>query len=279
MDNTQKPQSGDAAGKTDNAKTGNADKNNIENKSGANQANIASAKPQNQTQNASQEGKSGTEPKQADSQLANQVGNVVRGDTGAIKNVLNQAKESTGEVASQAYGIAAKKATSAIDEQKTNLAQGLTSVADSIREIGGSLRGSGQAKGVADVAAKYGDSIADQVERFSSSLDKKDLRELMRDVEHFAHKNPAVFLGGAFALGILAARFLKSGNPEQALMRRPRSDRRDLYIPGERQDNRQSENLDRQAAGLSDNRKDFRNDISSAGDSTSANTFSPKKGD
>ena len=33
----------------------------------------------------------------------------------------------------------------------------------------------------------------------------------MSDAENWARRNPALVLGGAFALGLLASRFLKSG--------------------------------------------------------------------
>jgi hypothetical protein len=181
------------------------------------------------------------------SQLADQVSNIVSGDTGAIKDVLSQAKESTGQVASQAYGAAAQKATSVIDEQKTTLAQGLTSVADSIRQMGNSLRSGQEVHGVVDVTAKYSDSIATQVEQFSHYLEAKDLRQLASDVERFARRNPAVFLGGTFALGLLAARFLKSGNSNQALMRRERYEREGVYLPDEHEGVHLPENLDAQS--------------------------------
>lgn len=206
MENTGKSQSNDAANKAGN-KTVN---------------NQASAdKTLNQNKDASQSGKDAAQqPKQADNQIADHVGNVVRGDTGAIKDVLSQAKESTGEVASQAYGIAAKKATSVIDEQKSNLTQGLTSVADSIRQIGENLRGTDEPTGITNVAAQYTNTAAQKVEQMSGYLERKDLNALLGDVKDLARTNPALFLGGAFTLGILAARFFKSGNPNQALTRR-----------------------------------------------------------
>ncbi len=206
MENTGKSQSNDAANKAGN-KTVN---------------NQASAdKTLNQNKDASQSGKDAAQqPKQADNQIADHVGNVVRGDTGAIKDVLSQAKESTGEVASQAYGIAAKKATSVIDEQKTNLTQGLTNVADSIRQIGENLRGTDEPTGITNVAAQYTNTAAQKVEQMSGYLERKDLNALLGDVKDLARTNPALFLGGAFTLGILAARFFKSGNPNQALTRR-----------------------------------------------------------
>ena len=38
----------------------------------------------------------------------------------------------------------------------------------------------------------------------------------MSDAEDWARRNPALFLGGAFALGLLASRFLKSGMGRQS---------------------------------------------------------------
>ncbi len=152
-------------------------------------------------------------------ELADKVSSAVQGDTKAAQDIYNQAKDSAGK----AYGIATEKATSKIDEQKTNLAQSLSSVADTIRGLGDNLGEAKQPNGIADTAAKYSNTVADKVEQFSGYLEKKDVREVMSDVEEFAHRNPLLFLGGAFALGVLAARFLKSSNPNRALMLRPRN--------------------------------------------------------
>lgn len=125
-------------------------------------------------------------------------------------------KEATGQAASQVLGQAKEKATSVIDEQKSNLASTINSVADSIRQIGGNLGGGDDKNQVAAIAGKYGDTLAGQVEKFSNYIDERELKELVHDVEQFARRNPALFVGGAFALGILAARFLKSsGQPSR----------------------------------------------------------------
>jgi len=128
----------------------------------------------------------------------------------AAKDTLDTAKETAGQMANLAMGQVKEKAGSVIDEQKTNLASGINTVADSIRQIGENLRGDDDKNQIAAIAAKYGDTLAGQVEKFSSYIDDKELRELVRDVEQFARRNPALFIGGAFALGIMAARFLKS---------------------------------------------------------------------
>jgi hypothetical protein len=121
----------------------------------------------------------------------------------------NSAKNTAG----QAYGVATEKATTVIEEKKGDLASGLTTVADTIRQVGSTLRETEEQTGITDTAAQYGDSLAQQIEKISTYFERSDVRVMVRDVETFARRNPAVFVGGAFALGLLAARFLKSSNP------------------------------------------------------------------
>ncbi len=207
------------------------------------------------------------------SKLADDIGNVIHGDTKAAKDVLNQAKDSASDVAGKVYNVAADKATSKIDEQKTNLAQGLSSVADNIRQMGESLRGDQDPHGVAKMAAEYGDALADQVAKVSGYIEKKDLRGLVSDVEGFAHRNPALFLGAAFALGIAAARFLKSGNSNQELMRRPRYERKGKYMPDEHEGVHLPEDLDEQVKSATNQKYDDK-----AASVKSANAASTNKG-
>jgi len=157
--------------------------------------------------------------------IVSQVGSALQGDTSGLKETFGQAKESTGKVATQALGQVKDKAASVIDEQKTSIATGLTSVADGIRQVGENLRSDDQNQ-VAAIAGKYGESLADQVEKFSNYINQKEIKELARDVEQFARRNPALFIGGALALGILAARFLKSsGSSNQSSKRRSANNR------------------------------------------------------
>lgn len=137
-------------------------------------------------------------------------------DNGADQN---QAKEAThkptGDAESTAAGLvgqAKDKATSLLDTQKTSLAAGIGTVADSIRQIGENLRGDNEDNQIAGVAAKYGNSLAEQVENVSHYVENKNFKELARDLEQFARRNPGLFAGGALVLGILTARFLKSSD-------------------------------------------------------------------
>ena len=221
--------------------------------------------------NSSAGGEIKDQPKKQESKISDAVVNAVHGDTGAVKDILDQAKKSTGDVAGKAYDIAAEKATSKIVEQKTNLAQGLSSIADNIRQMGESLRGEEDPHGVAKFTADYGDTLAEKVEQVSGYLDKRDLGALVNDIEGFAHRNPVLFLGAAFALGIGAARFLKSGNANQALMRRPRYERKGQFLPDEHEGVHLPEDLDKQANPTV-------NQAKSETVNKSANAASPNKG-
>lgn len=132
------------------------------------------------------------------------------------KDIYEQAKDTAG----QAYGTAAKKAKSNLEEQKSKLSGSLASVADSIHQISEDLRKTDEENKITGIAASYGDNLAQQVENISQYFERKDLREMARDVEGFARRNPAIFIGAAFALGLLTARFLKSSNSGQTASRR-----------------------------------------------------------
>jgi hypothetical protein len=64
--------------------------------------------------------------------------------------------------------------------------------------------------GLAESAAKYTDTAARKIENLAGYFETRSVRDMARDLEGYARRNPAIFLGAAFGLGVLAARFLKS---------------------------------------------------------------------
>lgn len=129
--------------------------------------------------------------------------------TATAKSLMDQAKETAGS----AYEAATDKAVTKIDEQKVNLSSGLSTVADSIKQVGDNLRGVDGQSGFAQTAADYSKTAARKIDDVAHYFENNDVRQMLRDVESYARRNPAVFLGAAFGLGLLAARFLKSSNP------------------------------------------------------------------
>jgi hypothetical protein len=69
-----------------------------------------------------------------------------------------------------------------------------------------------------DAIARYVEQAAVQVDRFTQSLRDKDVGQLLTDAQRLARRQPGVFVGSAFALGLLAARFLKSSPPDRDYM-------------------------------------------------------------
>ena len=129
------------------------------------------------------------------------------GDTAS--GILDKAKET----ASGTYDTLASQATTKIEDHKGELSTGLRTLADTFRKTGNDLRSADQSTPLTDVTARYTGTAADQIEKVASYFERKDLKAMMRDTEAFARRNPAIFLGAAFALGVLAARFLKSSAP------------------------------------------------------------------
>jgi len=133
--------------------------------------------------------------------------------------VAEQVQQKTSEVAEQVQqqttGLVQQvrqQATSQLSSQKDRASQGLTSVAQVINQTGRQLRQQDQAA----AASQYTDKAAEQIERFANYLQQKDVEEIIYDVEQFARRRPNVFLGAAFALGMLGSRFLKSSSRAQS---------------------------------------------------------------
>jgi hypothetical protein len=98
-------------------------------------------------------------------------------------------------------------ATAQLSTQKDRATDGLGSLATAVRQTTQPLRDNQQ-----DAIAQYVEKAADQIERLSTRLREKDVSELVDDAQRFARRQPAIFIGAAFALGVLAARFAKSSS-------------------------------------------------------------------
>ena len=107
-----------------------------------------------------------------------------------------------------------QSAAAQLTSQKTRATDALGSVAAAIRHSSEPLRENNQG-----MLADYVGKAADQLEQFSTRLRERDLTELMDDAKRFARRQPALFVGAAFAIGVVAARFLKSSPAGQRRLR------------------------------------------------------------
>jgi ElaB/YqjD/DUF883 family membrane-anchored ribosome-binding protein len=129
---------------------------------------------------------------------------------GTVRDTVQQVQDTAGSVAGQAQetvGRVAEQvrqtASTRLQDQKDQAAQGISNVAERVREMSLNMQDQG-------AVAEYMDRAAWQLQRVSDYLQEKDLRDIAIEVEHFARRQPTMFLAGGFLLGLLGARFIKS---------------------------------------------------------------------
>jgi hypothetical protein len=123
-----------------------------------------------------------------------------------MSEVAGEAEEQARRVAE----VAGDEARTMATERKSQVATQLDSVAQAFRSSGSELRSQEQG-GVAN----YMDRAADEVNHIASYLRDRNVDDMLMDAEEFARRQPELFLGGAFALGVLVARFFKSSSRER----------------------------------------------------------------
>ena len=116
------------------------------------------------------------------------------GSSGQRSGIINRVKDS---------------ATAQLSSQKDRSIDAIDSVAGAVRSSTQRLREEHH-----DTLASYVENAANQIEGWSRRLRDKDIDELLTDVQRFARRQPAVFIGSAFAAGLVAARFFKSSPPQ-----------------------------------------------------------------
>ena len=118
-----------------------------------------------------------------------------------------------GELRSDAQQLTSKAANrihSEVDARKGSAAEQAKSVSSAIQTAAGQLDES--APSWLKSAFQQG---ADQIHRFADTMEQKDSRQILNEVQNFARQRPALFLGACVAAGFAAARIFKAGGEEQ----------------------------------------------------------------
>ena len=147
---------------------------------------------------------SSTEPSPSRDDAASALKSAVTAD---VHDLTDKAKDVAGGVVEHAR----HSVESQISGGKDRVAEGLGSVAEAMRQTGEHLRSQDKLG-----LTQYVASAADRVEAASGYLQERDLSDVLSDLGGFARREPALFLGGAFALGLLGGRFLKSSHVQPA---------------------------------------------------------------
>ena len=88
---------------------------------------------------------------------------------------------------------------------KDSATEGMGTIAQAVRRTTEDLR---EAKH--ETMAEYVEQAAVRLEQWSEQLKDKDIGELLRDAHNLARRQPVAFVGSAFVIGLLGARFFKS---------------------------------------------------------------------
>lgn len=103
---------------------------------------------------------------------------------------------------------AREKGKSMIDRQKEQVSQTLRHVSEALHKASEKLTEEND-----PTVANVTETLSERVERFAEYVDGMELSEVVDRVESFARRQPHLFLGGMFLLGLAAARFLKASPP------------------------------------------------------------------
>jgi ElaB/YqjD/DUF883 family membrane-anchored ribosome-binding protein len=131
------------------------------------------------------------------------------GGTGT-REQIRQVRDQVVDQARSTFRDARDKAGSSLADSRRQAADQIGNIAGAFHRTGEQLRNENQER-----IAGLADSFAGQVEQVARYLRDADARSVARDVERLSRERPAVVFGAAFAIGLLAARFLKSGGSER----------------------------------------------------------------
>jgi hypothetical protein len=122
---------------------------------------------------------------------------------------LAEAGRETAQTAGQLVERATNTGLQQADRGREQTAEGLHQLAGEIRTISTDMES--QQPAIATVA----EVAAEQTERIATYLRDTDARQIIASIEDVARRQPLLFIGGAFVLGLAGARFLKAAGGGQ----------------------------------------------------------------
>lgn len=127
---------------------------------------------------------------------------------------MAEAHQDLGGIPGSVRGMASRAGEKIIDTAEQQKAIG----ADYVDGIAGAVRRAADGfEEQVPQAAEYIRYAADQMETMTESFRRRDISQMMSDVQSFARRQPTAFLGLSFLAGFAAVRFLRSGSSPSAL--------------------------------------------------------------
>lgn len=125
-------------------------------------------------------------------------------------SVESEIKETARQLKDDGRGIAQDLRNDAEDyaeTQKDHAAARVGTIAEMLRDTSGKLRNKEET-----TVAGLTETAAEQLDRVSRALREKNVRTMFAEASDLARGHPAIFLGGAVALGFVAGRFLRASS-------------------------------------------------------------------
>jgi hypothetical protein len=133
--------------------------------------------------------------------------------------VVDTARSETQRLASQARTEARKQG----DEQARRLGAQL-------RDVGTQLDGVRRGEAPSGAVATVVDEVASRANQWADRLDTDGIGGVASDVKQFARQRPAIFLLGAFGLGVVAGRTLRNADTHALMQAAKPSEGADLEM-------------------------------------------------
>jgi hypothetical protein len=100
------------------------------------------------------------------------------------------------------------------EEGKERLERGKSTAADQVDQVANALRTAGDELGGQSAFGNYANQFAGSIGRLGRRLRDSSIEDLASDMQMAARRNPAMFVLGGLALGIVLARLVKASTPE-----------------------------------------------------------------
>ncbi len=136
-----------------------------------------------------------------------------------------KALREVGSLAAEKSALAGQKlrefGNRAFSEQKERAAEEVGAVSNAIRRTANNLYAERD-----ENLAEYVEAAAEQIDRVERYLRTRSLDSMYSDLQGVARRRPEMVAGGMFVAGVVLARFLKAGRPDQ-----PSREARPAYTP------------------------------------------------
>ncbi|WP_322889676.1 MULTISPECIES: hypothetical protein [unclassified Yoonia] len=122
----------------------------------------------------------------------------------SAKQAGAEAADKIQDKAQDAAGKVSEHMTDAADKTRSGAARNVKQMAEALHTASDQLDDNSTQRRMFDV-------VADNLEQVSDALTRKDMGEMMRDLNQMARKHPFAFLGGAALVGFAATRLMTAG--------------------------------------------------------------------